>query len=138
MRVSAWSADVCSSDLRAIFMDYALLCFGLLTVGNRVVAGSWPDYSYGMYIYAFPVMIGLRHWLDWETHFMLAAATALATFPLAAFSWHYVEKPVLDAFQLYRKRRRERLSPVRSAARSEEHTSELQSLMRISYAVFCL
>src|SRR3546814_4204941 len=24
------------------------------------------------------------------------------------------------------------------AARSEEHTSELQSLMRISYAVFCL
>src|SRR3546814_8665770 len=26
----------------------------------------------------------------------------------------------------------------RSAARSEEHTSELQSLMRISYAVFCL
>src|SRR3546814_9463627 len=25
-----------------------------------------------------------------------------------------------------------------SAARSEEHTSELQSLMRISYAVFCL
>src|SRR3546814_7896919 len=30
--------------------------------------------------------------------------------------------------------RRDRLAP----ARSEEHTSELQSLMRISYAVFCL
>src|SRR3546814_9359911 len=27
---------------------------------------------------------------------------------------------------------------ARSASRSEEHTSELQSLMRISYAVFCL
>src|SRR3546814_1709037 len=27
---------------------------------------------------------------------------------------------------------------VCSSARSEEHTSELQSLMRISYAVFCL
>src|SRR3546814_7297332 len=26
----------------------------------------------------------------------------------------------------------------KAAARSEEHTSELQSLMRISYAVFCL
>src|SRR3546814_6069804 len=26
----------------------------------------------------------------------------------------------------------------RNACRSEEHTSELQSLMRISYAVFCL
>src|SRR3546814_1134028 len=28
--------------------------------------------------------------------------------------------------------------PVRRDDRSEEHTSELQSLMRISYAVFCL
>src|SRR3546814_4966100 len=27
---------------------------------------------------------------------------------------------------------------VRGSLRSEEHTSELQSLMRISYAVFCL
>src|SRR3546814_8069588 len=29
-------------------------------------------------------------------------------------------------------------SPPGVAQRSEEHTSELQSLMRISYAVFCL
>src|SRR3546814_6442098 len=29
-------------------------------------------------------------------------------------------------------------APGRQAPRSEEHTSELQSLMRISYAVFCL
>src|SRR3546814_8953615 len=29
-------------------------------------------------------------------------------------------------------------APVVDANRSEEHTSELQSLMRISYAVFCL
>src|SRR3546814_9923487 len=28
--------------------------------------------------------------------------------------------------------------PIRIIARSEEHTSEIQSLMRISYAVFCL
>src|SRR3546814_2278204 len=28
--------------------------------------------------------------------------------------------------------------PARRLRRSEEHTSELQSLMRISYAVFCL
>src|SRR3546814_5472533 len=27
---------------------------------------------------------------------------------------------------------------VRASSRSEEHTSELQSLMRLSYAVFCL
>src|SRR3546814_3607318 len=34
-------------------------------------------------------------------------------------------------------RQREKLRQIREA-RSEEHTSELQSLMRISYAVFCL
>src|SRR3546814_7116194 len=32
----------------------------------------------------------------------------------------------------------ERQASRRDAMRSEEHTSELQSLMRISYAVFCL
>src|SRR3546814_3124091 len=30
------------------------------------------------------------------------------------------------------------MNPAMLVARSEEHTSELQSLMRISYAVFCL
>src|SRR3546814_4649517 len=30
------------------------------------------------------------------------------------------------------------LIPIGSTLRSEEHTSELQSLMRTSYAVFCL
>src|SRR3546814_1221509 len=33
---------------------------------------------------------------------------------------------------------RRRVNETSGEARSEEHTSELQSLMRISYAVFCL
>src|SRR3546814_5294579 len=33
---------------------------------------------------------------------------------------------------------RDHVAPVLARHRSEEHTSELQSLMRISYAVFCL
>src|SRR3546814_4088038 len=48
------------------------------------------------------------------------AAAELAAFKLP----RYVE--VIDDF------------PRSAAKRSEEHTSELQSLMRISYAVFCL
>src|SRR3546814_3201241 len=32
----------------------------------------------------------------------------------------------------------EKVIPLGQGLRSEEHTSELQSLMRISYAVFCL
>src|SRR3546814_4151269 len=38
----------------------------------------------------------------------------------------------------YRKERLKHQFRIEVAQRSEEHTSELQSLMRISYAVFCL
>src|SRR3546814_1773746 len=38
----------------------------------------------------------------------------------------------------YPKLMRNRLQKLADRIRSEEHTSELQSLMRISYAVFCL
>src|SRR3546814_2357253 len=41
-----------------------------------------------------------------------------------------------DAFNSFGVKRTE--SRINSLGRSEEHTSELQSLMRISYAVFCL
>src|SRR3546814_8297578 len=42
------------------------------------------------------------------------------------------------ALYLAREGARVTLADVNEAGRSEEHTSELQSLMRISYAVFCL
>src|SRR3546814_7162028 len=46
--------------------------------------------------------------------------------------WRERRKPIRSAEE-YR-----RLRPCCSSHRSEEHTSELQSLLRISYAVFCL
>src|SRR3546814_4357359 len=41
-------------------------------------------------------------------------------------------------FQAKEQELRETLAATQKKLRSEEHTSELQSLMRISYAVFCL
>src|SRR3546814_8156727 len=57
----------------------------------------------------------------------------------------YTETYVLDG-QLFRSAEARKLNEMATElqatylkpARSEEHTSELQSLMRISYAVFCL
>src|SRR3546814_9630099 len=73
---------------------------------------------------------------------------ALATEGLKAFEWN---PPALDdkgegriegypIKDFYLTNAICRASPTmqRCSARSEEHTSELQSLMRISYAVFCL
>src|SRR3546814_3474486 len=47
------------------------------------------------------------------------------------------EEPVLPAI-LTLERRVGAQGSIQEKRRSEEHTSELQSLMRISYAVFCL
>src|SRR3546814_9718207 len=48
------------------------------------------------------------------------------------------ERVVHDFERQQRQRRRIRRFAGVGLVRSEEHTSELQSLMRISYAVFCL
>src|SRR3546814_1098985 len=45
-----------------------------------------------------------------------------------------ITAPATDWMSCWRSRTGRLVSPIRS----EEHTSELQSLMRISYAVFCL
>src|SRR3546814_7363255 len=46
---------------------------------------------------------------------------------------------IVSGFRLVRRSQWECVSSrTQSTRRSEEHTSELQSLMRISYAVFCL
>src|SRR3546814_9579452 len=47
-----------------------------------------------------------------------------------------LDQPARDRLQRDIGHQEHRLDPV--VERSEEHTSELQSLMRISYAVFCL
>src|SRR3546814_4265936 len=51
---------------------------------------------------------------------------ALAQVPAIAAAWKMPERGSEDQ------------APMAVLGRSEEHTSELQSLMRISYAVFCL
>src|SRR3546814_2709517 len=48
--------------------------------------------------------------------------------------WGQALCPALDALLTWAGQR----PPLAEQERSEEHTSELQSLMRISYAVFCL
>ena len=76
--------------------------------GLAVLLGqaSWPllrnvgrsgDMSYGLYIYAFPVQQLLVTWGAQHWGFSPALlATLVASFTLAALSWHFVEKPALN------------------------------------------
>src|SRR3546814_6587331 len=60
---------------------------------------------------------------------------------LAAIAGGAIPAVVLESAQEAAQEPQESVSKARSSdgrLRSEEHTSELQSLMRISYAVFCL
>src|SRR3546814_8102240 len=62
-----------------------------------------------------------------------AIETAMRLSEITALRWEDYrpgDKPIILI--------RERKDPKDKRNRSEEHTSELQSLMRISYAVFCL
>src|SRR3546814_4889042 len=110
MRISDWSSDVCSSDLS----DLELLMWRVLAEMNRRPPG-------------LPFSLEKRR------------ATRCVTRQKSSC---YVEsrerdgsaarvKPHENGFDTFD-------SVPRSGSRSEEHTSELQSLMRISYAVFCL
>src|SRR3546814_2246175 len=110
MRISDWSSDVCSSDLSA-------------RTPRRRTQGARP----GPAPFFAPAMRPARpsplHELpmshDPRTDHRLPAARRLPMLALPA---------ALLACA----------SPALAADRSEEPTSELQSLMRTSYAVFCL
>src|SRR3546814_1593974 len=109
MRISDWSSDVCSSDLGAQAIFADLVRRHIDVVG----AGE---------------IIGLRVAEETEAvgeHFDGARSDDL----LALFGEFLEDRE----HQILLAQRRCALD-----ARSEEHTSELQSLMRISYAVFCL
>src|SRR3546814_8135027 len=113
MRISDWSSDVCSSDL-PIGADF------LGAVDADVDAEGHPR-------------LADHHGLDLE---VLAAKRAQAE---QARRHHGGDDHRDDATGVEAVERHELGQPHRIlVGRSEEHTSELQSLMRISYAVFCL
>jgi peptidoglycan/LPS O-acetylase OafA/YrhL len=75
------------------FTCYFVLCFGY----SRVLSGVHlpGDYSYGLYIYGWPVQrLIAEHFPHWPPLLNAIAAMAGAGC-LAAVSWHFVEKPCL-------------------------------------------
>src|SRR3546814_6545345 len=113
MRISDWSSDVCSSDLFSAF-ELTRYAYPLLTrhaVSSVVNVGS---------------VSGETHVRSGTPYGMTKAAMHQMTRNLAV-EWAEDGVRVNAVAPWYIRTRR-----------SEEHTSELQSLMRISYAVFCL
>src|SRR3546814_3702222 len=113
MRISDWSSDVCSSDLPRRHVFRSVCAIGM--------AGAKGDVVSPIDIVRIPVLSDNYVWL---VHDRASKATMVVD-PAVA-------EPVLEAAAA----RGWTITDIWN--RSEEHTSELQSLMRISYAVFCL
>jgi peptidoglycan/LPS O-acetylase OafA/YrhL len=80
----------------ALASAYALIAFGVRAPATlKKLSGRLPDYSYGIYIYAFPaqqVAIATGFGVTAASNMSLGFALAL---PLAVASWHLIEKPAL-------------------------------------------
>src|SRR3546814_2654675 len=116
MRISDWSSDVCSSDLGG-----AEICD---TLADQFLIGAMPraDHTIGhdrreQGLYPGQKGDGECRWQD------------------------RIDLGERDFRERWHRQTRRNIGKARTDGvyrRSEEHTSELQSLMRISYAVFCL
>src|SRR3546814_5219930 len=116
MRISDWSSDVCSSDLQC--------AMGGTEASSRIS----PNIEVGPDCYANDILadasVVLTDALENDTgrfdaSDMMPPEVGSGTFWTGMIDYVRGGPDSLDG-------------------RSEEHTSELQSLMRISYAVFCL
>ena len=78
-----------------VVLPFVVLAFGLARQAWLIKWHS-RDYSYGIYIYAFPVQQTLVSF--WPQMPLLAylLSTLVITVALAATSWHFVEKPALQ------------------------------------------
>jgi peptidoglycan/LPS O-acetylase OafA/YrhL len=75
---------------------YVILVLGILVpAGWKAFSSKMPDYSFGVYIYAFFVQQVLIATGLATTPVANMMATLVLTLPLAALSWHFIEKPAL-------------------------------------------
>src|SRR3546814_5361161 len=109
MRISDWSSDVCSSDLGSI-----RACSAPSSSSPR-----WCTSSGVMLVVVEAESAQAYHSPPRGRAHMPGSPLASARCAFSSSSWRCNAGIILSL-------------------RSEEHTSELQSLMRISYAVFCL
>src|SRR3546814_4876664 len=111
MRISDWSSDVCSSDLAASLT--------VIDVKATRRATAFHKTQVAFYVRVLEELL---------RELKLTSSEVTTINPFGEI-WRIPDEGTAegDDWQI-----------EQFALRSEEHTSELQSLMRISYAVFCL
>src|SRR3546814_4460366 len=137
MLICDWSSYLCSSDLLAgVFASFLLLkstrnrrqeqwIENALIQAGPIILITAAGGAFGAVLKATPLNLLFESWISgqdvsgiWLLPLVFLLAAGLKTSQGSSTAAIIVSASLI--------------------ARSEEHTSELQSLMRISYAVFCL
>src|SRR3546814_7254038 len=116
VRISDWSSDVCSSDLAENVVT-------IKKYANRRLYNTATS--------SYVTLDHLCQMVKDDVDFVVYDAK----------TGEDITRAVLTQIIVEEENKGQNLLPIsflRQLIRSEEHTSELQSLMRISYAVFCL
>jgi peptidoglycan/LPS O-acetylase OafA/YrhL len=82
-------------ELFLLTWSYAMLYLGFLKYQPLLAYNRLGDYSYGMYIYAFPVQQAISALYEGCTPVVMMALSLPATLVFAIVSWHFVEKRAL-------------------------------------------
>src|SRR3546814_7703317 len=151
MRISDWSSDLCASDLRDLYATAVLS-------GNRNFDGRIQPYAKQAFLASPPLVVAyaiagtVRFDIEkdtlgldkdgkpvtlkdiWPSDEEIDSVIKQSVKPEM---FRKVYDPMFN-FKIVDDNKAKPLYDWRPMSRSEEHTSELQSLMRISYAVFCL
>lgn len=79
-----------------VALPYAVFWFAQADLGQLRRFGRHGDFSYGMYLYAFPVQQTIAHFGGARWPFPVYIAVCLATTLVCAVaSWHWIEAPAL-------------------------------------------
>ncbi|NJO13827.1 MAG: hypothetical protein HC870_00945 [Rhizobiales bacterium] len=78
-----------------VAVGYSLLLIGFVLKGRLLAYNRLGDYSYGVYIYAFPVQQLMVHLFPGISPLENMALAAPVTVLLACISWHFIEQPAL-------------------------------------------
>src|SRR3546814_10477098 len=141
MRISDWSSDVCSSDLHRAGVPIHAYLSARSAAHTRlieVIRASNPSVADACRLGDVIQRLAMVEAAVMAEHYGLREEER-ARKARHAQSAEFRETigVTLEATAELGSRARLQAQNTATSARSEEHTSELQSLMRISYAVFC-
>src|SRR3546814_1811989 len=117
MRISDWGSDVCSSDLDVLINNAGVFEANPIETADADWLSGWErTLDINLTAAALLCRRAVLHWREGGRDGRIVNIASRAAYRGdSPEHWHYA-----------------------ASQRSEEHTSELPSLMRISYAVFCL